>query len=154
MFNKDMGILLASITLGLSAPTATLAQAEAAAASDAEQPFAAAIAEAFERYEAEVDAIADLTYRSRAEAYAVARTVAEHRFDLHLQHALARRHRTVADLARYAHGHPAFARLQQERFDGRLARLRTILGSLEDRVLAAAEPDAALEPQATLHLAE
>ena len=95
---------------------------------------AAALAEAFDAYEQEVQSAAKLTFGSAAEAHAVAQTLSVQRFDWELKQALAHHGLTMADLARYAETHPAFADQQQRAYAGRLDRIQSTVNSLAQHV--------------------
>jgi hypothetical protein len=98
------------------------------------EAYAAALSEAFDAYEQEVQSAAKLTFGSPAEAAAVTQTLSMQRFDWQLKQALARHGVRTADLAHYAESHPAFADQQQRAYAGRLARLQSTIDSLAQHV--------------------
>jgi hypothetical protein len=90
--------------------------------SDAEL-YAAALREAFTRYEDAINAVRGDEFASEAEAEAVARTLSPAYFDGLLASALAKRGLTVDDLGTFAREHEEFFVEQQARYAGRLEQL-------------------------------
>jgi hypothetical protein len=130
---KRIALLIGVLSLGGCAPSqvrvAPVPVAEVSAST-----CAAALAEAFDVYEREVDTASTLTFGSEAEAYAVMQTLSEARFDWLLTQALARRGLTMADLARYAEANQAFLQEQQHSYAGRFARLQGTVATFAQHV--------------------
>ncbi len=105
-----------------------------AGAKDDGAAYAAALAEAFDAYEAEVSTASTLTYASQAEADAVMRTFAAMRLDYQLKHALALRNLTLSGFAGYAQANPDFFHAQQRMHWGRMEQIQKNVDALALRV--------------------
>lgn len=115
--------LLAIGAIGCARDAQSVRIEHARVEADPSQKYADALAEAFERYDAEIRVAADPIYASEAEAEAVSRTLAPVRFDQHLSVALDKRGICEADLRRFAMTHPRFVEEQAALYEGRMAAL-------------------------------
>jgi hypothetical protein len=130
---RRIALLIGVLSLGGCAAS-QVQVAKAPVAVESGSAYAAALAEAFDTYEHEVQTAATLTFGSEAEARAVMQTLSEARFDWALKQALARRGMTMADLARYAEANQAFLQEQQQSYAGRFARLQSTVETFAQHV--------------------
>jgi len=123
---------------------AQLAQSPYAHGVTDDDRYAAALDEAFDRYDAEVAAAERMEFATEAEAQAVARTLAPRRFDVLLAASLQARGLSRRGLNVHAAHHPGFASAQEARFSGRLAGIEQRASALVTHVdasLAQVHPD-------------
>ena len=129
----------------IESPRAEVAPADSNAVADATD-YAAALREAFEGYEAEIEYALSLTFASPEEARAVARSLAPERFDNLLEVALTRRGLNVDALGTYAQQNPVFFAEQQARYDGRLGHLERRALRVTERIQPGMDTVAFAEP--------
>lgn len=131
---KSYALLFVALTMFSGCAATQAPKPVAVVAQDHGNTYAAALSEAFDRYEAEVRTASALTYASQAEAEAVMRTFSPERLDLQLREALARRQLTLSGFAAYAQSHADFFHAQQRRHWGRLAQIQHTVDSIALRV--------------------
>lgn len=113
--------------------------------------YAAALEQAFDRYEAAVETARRLTYRSQAEAETVIRSLSAQRFDFELRQALAQRGLSVRSLGQFAEANPEFFHAQQRLHWGRFQTLQAEVGQLAAQVV---RPEQQEEGTVALHQSE